>query len=350
MKIRPNKFASVVARLDLPAEVTYDRRVTSRDGQVLVVRALEEKRVYDQVELTTGRMAHVGKGDVLVGALGRRDALRGFVGRVPETLEVGDVIHLLNLGGVLGEAVSENRDVGHSLRVEVLGMVTREGHGLNIADAALPEPPPDAHVPPLIVVSGTCMNSGKTVAACELIAGLSQAGYAVGGAKLTGVAAARDPLNMADHGARTVLTFQDCGLPSTAGLANVAPIATRVLRSLQGESDVKLDVIVAEMGDGIIGQYGVDTILRDPEFKSFIHAHVLAANDLVAAWGGARWLAENDLTLDVIVGPATDNQVGMRYVRDELGIGAANARTDPAAFVTMVEEAAFARSAARESS
>lgn len=350
MKVRPNKIMSVVTRLGLPAEVTYTRRVDAVSGQVLVVRALEEKRVYDQVELTTGRMAHVGRGDILVGALGRRDALRGFVGRVPESIKAGDTIHLLNLGGVLGEAVSENRDVGHSLRVEVLGMVTRDGEGLNLEDAALGEPPAGARVPPLIVVSGTCMNSGKTVAACELIAGLSQRGYTVGGAKLTGVAAVRDPLNMEDHGARKVLTFQDCGLPSTAGMDDVAPVAKRVLRWLEAEAGSDLDVVVAEMGDGIIGQYGVDTILRDPEFKTFIHAHVLAANDLVAAWGGVRWLQENDLAVDVIVGPATDNQVGMRYVQDELGVGASNARTDAPGFVALVEEAAFARSATPKSS
>jgi hypothetical protein len=38
------------------------------------------------MELTTGRMAHVGKGDVIVGALGRRDALRASSARVPETV------------------------------------------------------------------------------------------------------------------------------------------------------------------------------------------------------------------------------------------------------------------------
>ena len=346
MKIRPHKFASVVTRLALDPEVSYSRRVESKSGQVLVVRALEEKRVYDQVELTTGRMAHVGKGDILVGALGRRDALRGFVGRVPESIQAGDTIHLLNLGGVLGEAVSENRDVGHSLRVEVLGMVTRDGQGLNIADAAIEPPAPDAKIPPLIVVSGTCMNSGKTVAACEIIAGLSQRGYAVGGAKLTGVAAVRDPLNMQDHGAIKVLTFQDCGLPSTAGMDDLAPVAGCILRNLEREAGQDLDVIVAEMGDGIIGQYGVDTILCDPEFKSLIKAHVLTANDLVAAWGGVRWMQENDLTLDVIGGPATDNAVGTNYVRENLGVAACNARTDPERFVTLVEEAAFTRSKA----
>ncbi len=346
MKIRPHKFASVVRRLGLGPEVTFTRRIDARDGQVLVVRALEEKRVYDLMELTTGRMAHVGKGDVLVGALGRRDALRGFVGRVPESISAGDEINLLNLGGLLGHAVSENKDVGHPLRCEVLGMVTLNGTGVNIADAAFAEPPADAPVPPLIVVSGTCMNSGKTVAACELIARLTQRGYTVGGAKLTGVAAVRDPLNMEDHGARCVLTFHDAGYPSTAGLEDVAPIAKRVLRAIQAEAGEELDVVVVEMGDGIIGRYGVDTILRDPEFRSWIRALVMTANDLVAAWGGAKWMEENGLKLDVIAGPATDNQVGVRYVENDLGLAAANARTDPDSFVDKVERAAFTRSPA----
>ncbi len=190
MRVRPHKIGSVCARLELGADVPITRMVEARTGQVLVVRALEEKRVYDQIELTSGRMAHVGKGDVLVGALGRRDALRGFVGRVPETIRAGDTLHLLNLGGVLGHAVSENRDVGHPLRVEVLGMVVGDdGHGANIADAALPEPDASLAVPPVIAVSGTCMSAGKTYAACEIIARLTSRGYRCAGVKLTGVAA-----------------------------------------------------------------------------------------------------------------------------------------------------------------
>ena len=62
------------------------------------------------------------------------------------------------------------------------------------------------------------MNAGKTVAACELVARLTQRGYRVGAAKLTGVAAVRDPFNMDDHGAIVTRTFHDVGLPSTAGM------------------------------------------------------------------------------------------------------------------------------------
>ena len=73
---------------------------------------------------------------------------------------------------------------------------------------------------------------------------------------------------------------------------------------------------------------------------------ILAANDLVAAWGGVKWLQEHDLAIDVIAGPATDNAVGTRYIIEELGVGAANARVEPKAFVDLVEEAAFTKTKA----
>jgi hypothetical protein len=346
MKVRPHKFGSVTHRLKLGPEVELSRMVDVRVGQVLAVRALEEKRVYDVVELPTGRMAHVSQGDVLVGALGRRDALRGFVGRVPEKVKAGDTLNVLNLGVLLGEAIGETKEVGHALRVEVLGMVVnKEGRGVNIADAAMPDPAPDAQIPPVIVVSGSCMNSGKTYAACEVISRLSARGYVCAGVKCTGVAAMKDLLNMTDHGAVATLSFVDCGLPSTAGVEDVAPVAKRILRSIEREAGQELDVVVAEMGDGIIGCYGVDSILKDAEFRSMIRAHVFCANDLVAAWGGVRWLEGIDLAVNVLAGPATDNQVGVRYIEGDLGIPAANARTDPDRYVDLVEEAAFARTA-----
>jgi len=341
VKIRPHKVASVVARLALGDEIEFSRLIEARSGQVLVVRALEEKRVYNQIELATGRFAIVGKGDVLVGALGRRDALRGYVGRVPDEIKAGSTLHLLNLGGVLGEAIGVNQDVGRPLRVEVLGMVVRNGVGLNIADAAVPEASDRPGAPTLIVVSGTCMNSGKTVAACEIIRRLTARGYACGGVKLTGVAAQRDLLNMQDHGAVATLSFVDTGLPSTAGIDDVAPVAMHLLRSIEQEAGQELDAIVAEMGDGIIGCYGVETILRSDAFKQRIRAHVLCANDLVAAWGGLEWLRERDLPVDVIAGPATDNQVGVRYVSETLKVSASNARTEPERLADLVEQAAF---------
>ena len=248
---------------------------------------------------------------------------------------------------MIGQAVSENRDFGHPLRCEVLGMAVRNGRGVNIADAALPTAdhiaPEDC--PPLIVVSGTCMNAGKTVACCEIIAKLTARGYACAGLKMTGVACQKDLLNMEDHGALATLSFLDCGYPSTAGVTDVAPVAKGLLKAIAGETKEDLDVVVVEMGDGVIGAYGVRSVLEDPEIRALFRAHVLCANDLVAAWGGVQWLKAIGLGVDVVAGPATDNDVGIRYVSTDLGIPAANARVEPDRFADLVEQKAFGTSA-----
>ena len=341
MKIRAHKIASVTYRLGLDGEIEASRLVESRAGNVLIVRALEEKRIYDVLELTSGRMAHISKGDVLVGALGSRAALRGFVGRVPDELTAGDTIHVLNLGGVLGECISENEDVGKPLQVKVLGMATRNGSPVNIRDAGLPRADTLTLDAPVVMVNGTCMNSGKTRAATEIIFHLTQRGYRVGAAKLTGIAALRDQLDMADHGAVAALSFLDCGVPSTANEPELPSIAKGVLNAL---AEHNVDVVVAETGDGIIGSYGVPELLRDEEIRRAARCHVLTANDLVAAWGGKKLMEDElGLTVGVMAGPATDNEVGVRYVTDELAIPAANARTSGKRLADLVEERAFAR-------
>ena len=337
MKVHLDKIASVTCLLDLPREVEVTDRVEPREGAVLVVKALQEKTVYNTVELVTGRMARISRDDVIAGALGRRKALRGFVGEIPATLKVGDRIHILNLGGVLGVVVSGTPDVGKPLLCEVLGAVELDGRPATIARDLPPAPAtlPDV---PLILVEGTCMSAGKTQAAATLIGKLSQRGYRLNGAKLTGVACLKDTLNMEDHGAKRTMSFLDMGLPSTVGRADTADVARRILTELASDAP---DAIVVELGDGIIGHYGVQEILRDAEILAHTKAHVMAANDLVAAWGAVQLMRSWGIDIDVLTGPATDNDAGEDWAAKELRVPAANARTNPHKLADLVEELVF---------
>src|SRR6266850_6681645 len=118
----------------------HDREIEVCDGgpvlpgDIVVVEALEEKRIYDQLELITGRLAHISRDDVIAGTLGSRRALKGFVGHCPDRVHAGDVLNVLNMGGVIGIATSANQDYGHPLRVKVLGLGVRSGRVLNIAE------------------------------------------------------------------------------------------------------------------------------------------------------------------------------------------------------------------------
>lgn len=337
MKVHLDKVASVTIRLGLGREVEVGDHVEPREGQVLVVKALQEKTVYNTIELASGRMARISRDDVIAGALGRRKALRGFVGEIPETLKVGDRLHVLNLGGVLGVVVSGTPDVGKPLLCEVLGAVEIDGRPATIR-RELPPPPETLPDVPLVLVEGTCMSAGKTQAAATIIGKLTQRGYRVNGAKLTGVACMKDTLNMEDHGARRTMSFLDMGLPSTVGCADTAGIARRILADLAQDQP---DAIVVELGDGIIGYYGVQEILRDTEILARTKAHVMAANDLVAAWGAVQLMRGWGIDIDVLTGPATDNDAGEDYAAKELRVPAANARTNAHKLADLVEELVF---------
>ncbi len=337
MIIRADKVASSTLTLHLPKELEISDRIEVRAGNVIVVKALQEKSVYDTLELDTGRMAHISREDVLVGVLGRRRALKGFVGDLPEAIAVGDRLHVLNLGGVIGVCVSGHKDFGSPLQVEVLGMAVRDGKPLNIAEGAVPprrtlSDLPD--FPPLVLVEGTCMAAGKTQAACVIVQQLNQRGWRVAAMKATGVACLRDLLNMIDHGARDGLSFQDAGLPSTVDTIDLPSVTKGLLAKL---AEKKPDCIVVELGDGIIGGYGVQEILKDPEIVGLAKAHVMCANDLVAARGAVSVMKEFGIRIDVFAGPATDNLVGVEYIQRELKVPAANSRTDGHRLADIVE-------------
>jgi len=325
MSIILDKIASSTARLALPREVEISPHIEAKEGNVLAVRALMEKSVYDRLELTTGRMAKINKGDVMAGTLGYRRALKGFVGTIPDSIHVGDTIHVLNIGGVLGICIGKNPDVGSPLEVEVLGAVMMDGSPANIASNAIPPREDLPPCPPLVVVAGTCMSAGKTAAASEIVKRFAQSGTRVAAAKLSGVAALRDTLDMEDHGAFATLSFLDCGLPSTAHVADLAPYARAILGELASRNP---DVIVLELGDGILGDYHVGSFFQHADLLAATKAVVMCANDLVAAWGAKKLMEEWKIPITVVSGPVTDNQTGTDYISQELKLPAANAKSD----------------------
>jgi len=330
-----DKIASSTARLALPREVEISPHIEAREGNVLAVRALMEKSVYDRLELVSGRMAKINKGDVMAGTLGFRRALKGFVGVVPESIHVGDTIHVLNLGGVLGLCVGKNPEVGSPLEGEVLGAILRDGKPANIAQNSIPPRETLGSCPPLVVVAGTCMSAGKTAAASEIVKRFAAGGHRVAAAKLSGVACLKDTLDMEDHGAFATLSFLDCGLPSTAHVKDLAPFARSILSELATKNP---DVIVVELGDGILGDYRVGTFFSDPELVRATKAVVMCANDLVAAWGAQKLMEQWNIPITIVSGPVTDNQTGTEYISQEMKLPAANAKTDGRALFGVIYE------------
>jgi argininosuccinate synthase len=125
--------------------------------QVDVQHARADQRPHGQGE---------AKGDVVVGALGHRQALFGYSGHMPEKVAPGDVVQVLNIGGVLGICDSVNPDLGQPFDCARAGLraavpVPRRADrraGARRRSPARPRNAPlDTHGVPVVALAGTCM-------------------------------------------------------------------------------------------------------------------------------------------------------------------------------------------------
>jgi len=338
-----DKIASVAQHRALTRKLQVSAEIPCEEGVLVAARILNSKSSYNMLELTSGRMAKVGPGDVIVGALGHRQALFGYSGHLPAQLSPGDTVQVLNIGGVLGICDSINATFGPPFDAKILGTVLEFpylGERIGVP-ARVGMDKIDLHAPvvtadvPVVALAGTSMDSGKTAAASAIIGRLRHLGHTVDAFKATGVSLRRDILAMEDAGARNTSIFTDFGVVTTTA-ENGPPVTRMMLTQLAAN---KPDVIVFELGDGLLGAYGVEAILRDHEIRSAISCLVLCASDPVAAWGGVH-LLRDELACEphVVTGPATDNLVGKEIIVERLGIPAVNAITHGAELGDVVSE------------
>jgi hypothetical protein len=249
---------------------------------------------------------------------------------LPTKLSPGDKVQLLNIGGVVGICDSANPDVGPPFDCEVLGTVLefpylgeRIGVPARVGSTTLDrELQLNANDVPVVALAGTCMDSGKTAAACQIVGRLRHLGLTVAACKATGVSLRRDVLAMEDAGASETSIFSDHGIVTTT--EENGPALTRAL--LTGLGAKQPDVIVLELGDGLLGSYGVAAILADEQIRAALTVVVLCANDPVSAWGGAKILRdEYNIEPAVVTGPATDNDVGVQQIAERLSLPGINA-------------------------
>jgi hypothetical protein len=182
----------------------------------------------------------------------------------------------------------------------------------------------DTHGVPIVALAGTCMEAGKTAAACAIVSRMRHRGLAVHAFKATGVSLRRDILAMEDAGARRSQIFTDFGIVTTTAASGPALTRTMLTEMTQGRPDV----VIFELGDGLLGAYGVEAILSAPDIARSLTAVILSANDPVAAWGGVKLLRERfSIEPSAVTGPATDNAVGVNIIEQQMQVRAFNAIT-----------------------
>ena len=320
MKLQLSKITSVVRRLNLSHTVEISHDITAVEGQVVAVEVLEERGTNNVLEHASGRLGRAVKGDVIPAVFGKRRALREYSSDIPAHAKVGDVLYLTCESGVVGEISGSNEKWGVPLKVKLLGAIWVNGKPANLKHWAIHAPAKLAHSAPIVAVAGTCMDCGKTTAIVELVKQQAALGRKIAFVKLTGVAFMQDPLRVLDSGAACILDFVDAGLPSTCGSPEA--VLASALRVLNEVNQSKPDLIVAEFGDGLIGEYHVSHLLSAPEIKQHLAAIVVGANDIVGAWGAVRLLEGFGLIPTLITGPAVNNATGVAFIEAHLGVAA----------------------------
>ena len=201
---------------------------------------------------------------------------------------------------------------------ERIGVPARIGHRKLDPAAGL-----DARGVPVVALAGTCMEAGKTAAACAIVSRMRHRGLAVNAFKATGVSLRRDILAMEDAGARRSMIFTDLGVVTTT--AATGPALTRTMLSEMTQD--KPDVVVFELGDG---SWAPTASRRSSRRRTSAACCPRSScpRTIRSRRGEASLLRERfDIEPCAVTGPATDNAVGVRIIEEQMGVHARNALT-----------------------
>ena len=267
-----------------------------------------------KVELCNGDMVPVVPGDQVIGALGHREATLEGVGSFSAVKS--NKMHALTSAGLFGVFTSFSIMLPRPLELVYRGHIVRDGQKLNMRDFRLRTKARGFNVPTILIV-GTSMSAGKSVAgrrACEI---MSTAGRRVIGAKLTGAGRFRDIASFKKHGAFEVYDFVDAGLPSTVGPADEFRVAIRPL--LAHINTRRADYLVAEAGASPLEPYNGDAAIE--ELGDNIVCTILCASDPYAVVGVNQGFP---LEPDLVAGPAAQTTAAVELVRKLTGLPAIN--------------------------
>jgi hypothetical protein len=235
-----------------------------------------------------------------------------YEGLVPE--QAMDAVDLIARSGVVGIVKTKNSMIKDATKVRVLGYVCSEaGKVLNTREFPLIRPRSTIKKQPrakMILVCGTSMNSGKSMAAAACCWALTSRGYKVRATKVTGTASLKDILLMNDAGASPYADFTYLGYPSTYLLPEDELLGIFNQLDLKYANNPK-NFWVVELADGVI-QRETEMLLNSPEVRSRIHKLVFCASDAFGAIGGLGTLAGFGLKPDVLSGVCSSSPLSVR--------------------------------------
>jgi len=271
---------------------------------------------HTSLENVTGRIHMIYRGTKAIFVFGNRYAPDYYEGLVP--VEMMEEVDLLARSGMIGIVKTKNSMVQDPTKIKVLGYICDEsGNVLNTRDFPLIKPRATAKKQPrakMILVCGTSMNSGKSLAAAACCRALASAGYKVRASKITGTASLKDILLMNDAGANPYADFTYLGYPSTYLLEKVQLLGIFNQLDLKYANNPK-NFWVVELADGVI-QRETAMLLNSPEVTSRVHKLIFCASDAFGAIGGLGVLTQFGLEPDALSGVCSSSPLFVRELSE----------------------------------
>lgn len=276
-----------------PQHLRYYRTLRKKPEHADVVYGIVERiGEHSSLENKSGRIHMIHNGSLGIFVFGNRYAPDYFEGLIPDRFM--PEVDLLARSGLVGVVKTKNSLRKDPTKIRVLGYVcTETGEIINTRDYCLIRPKNSVKRQPrakMILVCGSSMNSGKSMAAVACCWALSTLGYTVRASKVTGTASLKDILMMNDAGAEHYADFTYIGHPSTYKLEKdkLLDIFNRLDLKYANNPE---NYWVVELADGII-QRETAMLLACEEVKSRIHRLIFCAHDPFGVIGGLRILKE----------------------------------------------------------
>lgn len=271
---------------------------------------------HSSLENASGRIHRIHDATKAIFVFGTRYAPDFYEGLLPE--EMTKDVDLLARSGMIGIAKTKNSLIKDPTRVEIFGYVcdksgkvlNTRGFPLVIAKKTVKRTPRAK----MILVCGTSMNSGKSMAASACCWSLTSMGYNVRASKVTGTASLKDILHMNDAGASRYADFTYLGYPSTYMLPQ------EELLSIFNQLDLKYannpkNFWIVELADGII-QRETKMLLESQQVRSRIHKLIFCASDAFGAIGGLGILKDLNLKPNALSGICSSSPLHVRELHE----------------------------------
>ncbi len=273
------------------------------------------------LENKSGRIHMFHNGSKSIFVFGNRYAPDCFEAVVPN--HAVEEVDLLNRSGMVGTVNSKNTRVKDPTKVKVLGYVCdEEGKLINTIDYPLIKLKTEDKKSPrskLILVCGTAMNSGKSMAATACCWALTSLGHKVSASKVTGTASLQDILNMEDAGAEHFADFTFLGHPSTYLLEEKSVLDIFNKLDLKYANNPQ-NYWIVELADGI-NQRETAYLLNHEEVRSRIHKLIFCSYDAFGAIGGLQVLKDKfKLKPDAISGVCTSSPLHLKELAEYTSI------------------------------